>query len=183
MKNSRFTAWKSVLSRKAGRENGVALIIVIIVLAFMFAVVLALVSVTRSGPNVAANMRWHQMAFNAAEAGVDSALKYINENMADFYGQCRTTYGGSSGLDDPASPNFFRKLTDHQILTDIQTNADNYIYSNVAMPYDSNFSYTVFLVDDDGGGPSPDPTDAILVCIAQGPQNTYVRLEITLAVQ
>jgi len=183
MKHLRFTLPKSVLSRKAGREKGVALIIVIIVLAFMFTVGLALISVTRSGPNVAANMRWHQMAFNAAEAGMDAALRYINENMADFYGQCRTTYGGSSGLDDPASPNFFRKLSDAQILADIAANADNYIFSNVAMPYDSHFMYTVFLVDDDGGGPSPDTTDAILLCIGQGPQNTYVRLEIALAIQ
>jgi hypothetical protein len=183
MTHPRFTLPKSILSRKAGRENGVALIIVIIVVAFMFTVGLALLSVTRSGPNVAANMRWHQTAFNAAEAGVDAALKYIGENMADFYGQCRTTYSGSSGLDDPASPNFFRKLTDAQILADIQTNADNYIYSAAAMPYDNNFTYTAFLVDDDGGGPTPDSTDAILVCIGHGPQNTYVRLEINLAIQ
>lgn len=183
MKHSRFTSWKSVLGRKAGRENGVTLIIVIIVLAFMFAVGLALLSVTRSGPNVAANMRWQQMAFNAAEAGVDSALKYVSENMADFYGQCRTTYGGSSGLDDPASVYFFRKLTDAQILADIQANPDNYIYSAVAMPYDSNFTYTAFLVDDDGGAPTPDPSDAILVCIGHGPQNTCVRLEIALVIQ
>jgi len=174
---------KSVLSRKAGREKGVVLIIVIIVLAFMLTVGLTLISVTRSGPNVAGNMRWHQMAFNAAEAGIDSGLKYISETMADFYGQCRTTYGGSPGLDDPASPNFFRKLSDEQILADIATNADNYIFSNVAMPYDNHFTYTAFLVDDDGGGAVADSTDSILVCIGRGPQNTFVRLELVIAFQ
>ncbi len=183
MKHPRSKLKKGVFSRKDGREKGVALIIVIIVLAFMFTVGLALLSVTRSGPNVAANMRWHQIAFNAAEAGMDAALTYINENMADFYGQCRTTYGGSSGLDDPSSPYFFRKLTDAQILADIAANADNYIYANEPMPYNNNFTYTAFLVDDDGGSPSPDTTDAILVCIGHGPQNTYVRLEINLAIQ
>jgi len=183
MKHSKSTLWKGILGRKAGREKGVALIIVIIVLAFMFTVGLALLSVTRSGPSVAANMRWHQMAFNAAEAGIDSALKYISENMADFYGQYRTTYGGSPGLDDPASPSFFRKLTDEQILADIAANPDNYIYSNVAMPDDNNFTYTAFVVDDDGGGPTPDTMDAILVCIGHGPQNTFVRLELTIAFQ
>src|SRR5512139_1627782 len=111
MKQARSTTRKSVLGRKAGRENGVTLIIVVIVLAFMFTVGLALLSVTRTGPNVAGNMRWHQMAFNAAEAGIDSSLKYISETMADFYGKYRTTYGGSPGLDDPASPNYFRKLS------------------------------------------------------------------------
>lgn len=183
MKHSKSTLWKGILGRKDGREKGVALIIVIIVLAFMFTVGLTLLSVTRSGPNVAGNMRWHQMAFNAAEAGIDTALKYISENMADFYGQYRTTYGGSPGLDDPASPSFFRKLTDEQILADIAANPDNYIYSNVVMPDDNNFTYTAFVVDDDGGGPTPDSTDAILVCIGHGPQNTFVRLELTIVFQ
>ena len=183
MKHSKSTLWKGILGRKAGREKGVALIIVIIVLAFMFTVGLALLSVTRSGPNVAGNMRWHQMAFNTAEAGIDTALKYISENMADFYGQYRTTYSGSPGLDDPASPSFFRKLTDEQILADIAANPDNYIYSNVVMPDNNNFTYTAFVVDDDGGGPTPDSTDAILVCIGHGPQNTFVRLELTIVFQ
>ena len=183
MKQVRSMTRKSVLSRKAGREKGVVLIVVIIVLAFMITIGLALLGVTRSGPSVAGNMRWHQMAFNAAEAGIDSALKYISESMADFYGQYRTTYGGSPGLDDPASPNYFRKLGDDQILADIATNADNYIFSDVPMPYDNHFTYTAFLVDDDGGGAVADSTDSILVCIGRGPQNTFVRLELVIAFQ
>jgi hypothetical protein len=164
-------------------EQGVVLVVVILVLAFMFTVGLALFSVTRSGPTVAGNMRWHQEVFNAAEAGVDSALNYINQNMADFYGHYRTTFNAQPGLDDPASPNFFRRLSDEQILTDIKTNADNYIFSFVVMPYESNLTYTAFLIDDDVGGINPDHTDAILVVIGQGPQNTYVRLEVTIGIQ
>jgi len=183
MKQDKRISAKSFLDGAVSRERGVALIVVILVLAFMFTVGLALFSVTRTGPTVSGNMRWHQTVFNAAEAGVDSALRYINENMADFYGQYRTTFGGSPGFDDPANLNYFRRLTDQQILADIKTSADNYIYSFVAMPYDNDITYSAFLIDNNVGSPTPDHTDAILVCIAQGPQNTTVRLEVTLAVQ
>lgn len=164
-------------------ERGVALIVVILVLAFMFTVGLALFSVTRTGPTVSGNMRWHQMVFNAAEAGVDSALVYINQNVADFYGQYRTTYNGQPGFDDPSSPNYFRRLTDEQILADLKTNADSYIYSLVPMPYDNDITYSAFLIDNNVGSPTPDHTDAVLVCIAHGPQKTSVRLEITIGIQ
>jgi hypothetical protein len=183
MTNHKRFSMKRLWGRERGDEQGVVLIIVILVLAFMFTVGLALFSVTRSGPTVAGNMRWHQMAFNAAEAGVDSALNYINEHMADFYGQYRTTYNGQPGFDDPTSPSYFRRLTDEQILADIKTNADNYIYSFVAMPYDNNFTYTSFLIDGSVGGPAPDSLAAILVCIGQGPQNTTVRLEISIGIE
>lgn len=183
MKHQRQFPTQIFSDRTQNREQGVTLIVVILVLAFMFTVGLALFSVTRSGPTVAGNMRWHQEVFNAAEAGVDSALNYINQNMADFYGHYRTTYNGQPGLDDPASPNFFRRLSDEQILNDIKTNADNYIFSFVVMPYESHLTYSSFLIDGSVGGPTPNPTAAILVVIGQGPQNTYVRLEVTIGVQ
>jgi Tfp pilus assembly protein PilX len=173
----------AIQGRKPRRERGVALIIVFLVLAFMFTIGFALYSVTRSGPTVAGNMRWHQMVFNAAEAGVDAAMNYINQNMMDFYGRYRTTYNGEAGLGDPASSNFFRRLTDAQLIEDIKTHPDNYIYSAVAMPDTNNLNYTVFLVDDDGGAPTPNDMTAILVAIGQGPQNTTVRLEVVLSIE
>jgi Tfp pilus assembly protein PilX len=174
---------KETFRRTQGQRKGVALIIVILVLAFMFAVGLALYSVTRSGPTVAGNMRWHQMAFNAAEAGVDAALNYINENMLDFMGRYRTTYNGLPGLGDPASSTYFRRLTDAQLDADIKNHPDNYIFSSVAMPDASQLTYTAFLVDNDGGAPVTNHMDALLVCIGQGPQNTSVRLEVVISIE
>jgi hypothetical protein len=178
--------------------KGVGLIIVILVIAFLLAIGLVVITVTSTGPAVAGNIRLQQQAFNAAEAGFDAALRAITDNLGggafvDFGGQYRTTYNGQPGIDNPDSNpatnpnylNYFRRLTDRELVQDAlsHTPKDTYIFASQPMPDDSRFSYTVFLIDDEAGGGTADDMDAILVCIGQGPQNTYARLEIEIAIQ
>lgn len=165
------------------RERGVALIIVIIVLFFMVAVGFALMAVTGSGPSIAGNVRWRQQVLNAAEAGADASLKLISETVDDFGTQYRTTFGGATGLDDPSSTNYFRHLSDKQLVDDVTANADHFLFASQPMPDDIRLTYTTFLVDGEAGSPSSSHSQAILICIGQGPENTYVRIEVTLEME
>lgn len=173
-----------------GNERGVSLIIVILVMAFMLTVGIMLVTITSTGPGVAGNMRLQEQAFNVAEAGFDASWKAISDTInaggiSDFSSMYRTTYNDIAGLDDPnpINPNYFRRLTDQQLVDDVMRMTDNYIFASQPMPDDSRFSYTCFLLNDEAGGGTADPMDAILVCIGKGPRNTYSRLEITIQIQ
>jgi len=169
--------------QERAHERGVVLIIVILILTFMAAVGFALIAVTRTGPDVAGNVRWRQQVLNAAEAGVDGALRQISETMLDFNDQYRTTFNGQDGLDNPTSENYFRKLTDKQLVDDVLSNPDHYIFASQPLPDDSRLTYTAFLISDEAPGASPNHMDAILVCIGKGPQNTYVRIEILIEME
>jgi len=169
-------------------RKGVVLIVVIMVLAFLLTVGIMLVSVTGTGPKVAGNVRLQLQAFNAAEAGVDTAWKQIgeyinNEVWDDFSGQYRTTFNNQPGLDDPSSQNYFRRLTNQQLVEDVLNNPDNFIFASQPLPNDNKFTYTVFLINDEGGGGVQDNEDSILVCIGKAPLNTYTRLEIEIEIQ
>jgi len=168
---------------KTNSERGVALIVVMLVLAFMAAVGFALVIVTRSGPDVAGNVRWRQRVMAAAESGVDNSLQRINETPDTFDNQYRTTFGGLAGLDDPLSAGYFRKLSDQQLVDDVLSNPDHYIFASEPMPDDNRLTYTCFLIDNQAGNPVDAHNQALLVCIGQGPQNTYVRIEVLLEMQ
>ena len=51
---------------------------------------------------------------------------------------------------------------------------------------DLRYSYTVFLVEDDGGGMTVDPSDALLICIGAvqtGDTFTTARIEVGLSMQ
>ena len=175
------------LSLRAKSDKGVALIIVILVMTFLLTIGLVLLTVTGTGPQVAGNIRWQHQAFNAAEAGFDAAWKQINENIIievikDFSGQYRTIFDSQPGLDDPESQNYFRKLTDQQIVEDVLKYPANSIFASQPLAGDNRFTYTVFLISDEAGGFIRDDMDAILVCIGQGPQNTYARLEIEIEI-
>jgi hypothetical protein len=176
-------------TRGKNPPKGVGLIIVILVIAFLLAMGLLVITVTSTGPAVASNVRLQQQAFNAAEAGFDAALRSLSDSLTgglfvDFMGEYRTTYNNQPGLDIPWDVNYFRKLTDKQLVDDVQAHPLPCIFALQPMPGDNRFSYTVFLINDEGAvGASLDHMDAILVCIGQGPQNTYVRLEIEIAIQ
>lgn len=172
---------------RAKGDKGVALIIVILVMAFLLTIGIVLLTVTGTGPQVAGNIRWQHQAFNAAEAGFDAAWKQINENIImevyrDFFGQYRTTFDSQPGLDDPESQYYFRKLTDQQIVEDVLKYPANSIFTSQSIASDDRFTYTVFLINDEAEGFIRDDMDAILVCIGQGPQNTYARLEIEIEI-
>ncbi len=173
--------------RRALRERGVALIIVIMITAFLLAIGVAVLSLSGTGPKVSNSIRQQELAFQAAEAGFDAAWRYLNDAseggaFMDFSGLCRTSYGGAEGLDDPLDVHYFRKLTDEELWTDITNDPTSAIFPPTNLPQDATMSYVVFMVNDEAPGSVPNYADGILVCIGRGPQNTYIRLEIVLEI-
>jgi len=174
-----------------GRERGSGLIIIIMIVAFMLAVGAILLTVTGMSPAASDSMRLQGMAFDAAEAGFNAAWVVLNDNFlnrawSDFNGQYRTIYGGATGLDDPLSPNYFRSLTDAQLVADIaadNTAANPAIFSSEPLANEPRCAFTVFLINDEAPGTIvADDRDCILVCIGRGPRNTFKRLEIVIEV-
>jgi hypothetical protein len=172
-------------------ERGSGLIIIIMIVAFMLAVGMLLLTVTGTSPKAADSMRLQGMAFDTAEAGFNAAWVVLNDNFinrlsTNFSGQYRTNFGGSPGLDNPASPSYFRSLTDEQLVADIaadNTAANPALFSSEPLVTDPRCSFTVFLVNDEAPGTiTADDNDCILVCIGRGPRNTYKRLEIVIEV-
>ncbi len=187
-------------------EKGMALIIVVIVLAFLQVVGIVLLQVTGTGPKVAGNIRTQQQAYNAAEAGFDVAWTEIEENFsigdwAHFDGHYLIE---PAGIDDPQSDNYFRRLADVELLNLIDPDGDENpdvstvifcrkTYAQVQDEKyraedgtDTRYRYTVFFIDDEAGGGIPDSSDAILVCIGTveiGNTITTTRLEIELVLE
>jgi hypothetical protein len=182
-------------------NRGVGLIIVIMVVAFMLAVGLMLVTVTGTGPEVASNVYLQDQAFNAAEAGFDRAwyqleANYIASGWVSFDGHYVTM---PAGIDDPLDPNFYQTLTDVQLLALLDQNNDgspddpNVIFFK--QPYvigpsgaiDNKYTFTAFLVDDEAmGRGAPNPLDTLLICIGtvqHGDTVATARLMIELAVE
>jgi hypothetical protein len=170
------------------RERGSGLIAIIMIVAFMLAVGMLLLTVTGLSPKAADSMRLQGLAFDAAEAGFNAAWIVLNDNFlnrvtSSFNAQYRTTFGGAPGLDDPASPNYFRSLTDEQIVADIHADPTNALFDSEPLASDGRCSFTVFLINDEAPGTiTADDKDCILVCIGRGPRNTYKRLEIVIEV-
>jgi hypothetical protein len=181
------------------REKGMALIIVVIVLAFLQVIGLVLLQVTGTGPKVAGNIRTQQQALNAAEAGFDVSWSNIEEyfglgEWAHFDGHYVIE---PSGIDDPQSTNYFRRLSDIELLNLIDSDWDgtsdleNVIYCRQTYVQtegspDNRYRYTAFLINDEAGGGIADANDAILVCIGSveiGNTITTTRLEIELVLE
>jgi len=181
------------------RRPGFALIVVILVLAFLLSVGIGLLSITSAGPKLAANVRSQEQALNAAEAGFDlswSQLQFAfnNGEMTSFEGKYLEA---PAGIDLPSSENYFRKLTDLEVLNLLDTDKDGkaddpnvLFYRDTFQPLGSIrnplLTYTIFLIDDEAGGGTADSSDALLVCIGtagSGPSLTTSRLEIVIAVE
>jgi len=182
-------------------EKGIALLIVIIVMAFVLTIGVALLTVTSTGPKVAGNIRDQQEAFNAAEAGFDVGWTAIGDFFAkgswsSFEGHyLKEPYG----IDMPSSKeNYFRRLSDLGILKlidpdgDGKSNLDNVLFyrqayiTNFQGQLDTQYTYTVFLVDDESGSAASDSSDALMVCIGcikAGSSTSTSRLEIGLAIE
>jgi hypothetical protein len=177
--------------RDRGRERGSGLVVIIMIVAFMLAVGMLLLTVTGTSPKAADSIRLQGMAFDAAEAGFNAAWIILNDSfmnrvMSDFSTQYRTNFGGAPGLDDPTSPNYFRSLTDAQLVADIaadNTAANPALFSSEPLAADARCAFTVFLVNDEAPGTiAADDRDCLLVCIGRGPRNTFKRLEIVIEV-
>lgn len=179
--------------QKQRTDRGSTLIVLVIVVAFLLAVGVLLLYVTGTGPAVAGNLRFQEQAFNAAEAGFDNSWVQLENaflaGWTDFDGHYITQ---PAGIGLPADVNYFRRLTDEEILAAVDPSDPNMIFYEV--PYimaqsgspDLRYTYTAFLIDDEAGGGDPDAFDTILVCIGSvqfGNVRTTSRLEINLAVQ
>ena len=185
-------------NRNSGREKGSGLIIVILVMAFLVTVGIAVITVTGIGSRVAGNVRAQHNAFNAAEAGFDAAWIAIEDLLLDA---TWTSFDGHylvdpGGIDLPLDANYFRKLSDTELLELLDANGDGTPdYDNVIFfkqeyipaqggGTDPRYTYTTFLIDDERGGGTSDPSDAILVCIGTagtGSAMSTSRLEVVLA--
>jgi len=181
-------------------QKGVGLIVIFLVLAFLQIIGFALLIVTGTGTRVAGNMRTQQQAYNAAEAGFNTSWISVEDAFADgdwisFEGHYVTE---PTGIDNPIADNYFRKLTDQEMLNLIDPDADgtpdvsNVLYFRQPYiptgsgTYNTLHTYTVFLIDDEAGGGTADPTDALLVCIGavgSGNNITTTRLEIELVIR
>ncbi|MGB4704771.1 MAG: pilus assembly PilX N-terminal domain-containing protein [Candidatus Saccharicenans sp.] len=199
--------------KKEKQPAGSGLIAVILVLAFMLTVGVAVLTVTASGPKVSSAMRYQQEAFNAAEAGFEAARTAIEDNLArGLWGNIVDHYlTDPPGIDIPfrnmnlqdPNPNYFRRLTDEQILRLIDQDADGLpdrpdqvVFFEQPFVYDSKgrlderYRYTVFLIDDEAGIGTSDSSDFLMVCIGvvrSGPRLTSsilatCRLEIEIEV-
>ncbi|MGQ9800825.1 MAG: hypothetical protein ACUVRL_04075 [Candidatus Saccharicenans sp.] len=170
------------------QPQGSGLIAVILVLAFMLTVGVAVLTVTSSGPKVSASMRYQEEAFNAAEAGFDAARMTMEDSLASgTWGSFGDHFLKSpDGIDIPflnmnlatPNPSYFRRLTDEQILRLLDQNGDGQadnplqvIFFEEPFAFDRNgnldgrYRYTVFIIDDEAGFSTTDPTDFLMVCI------------------
>ena len=181
-------------------ERGAALIVVILVLAFMLTIGLVLLTVTGTGSNVAANIRTQQQAFNAAEAGFDASWfaiedLFVNGGWASFDGHYLSE---PDGIDIPSNTNYFRKLTDLELLhlldADDNGTCDYPSVISFKQTYhidengdpDTRYTYTTFLINDEAGGGTPDPGDVLLICIGvfdQGSNIATSRLEVEIEIE
>lgn len=176
--------------QRNSRERGSGLIVIIMIVAFMLAVGMLLLTVTGTSPKISDSMRLQGMAFDSAEAGFNSAWIALNDLFTNkvytsFGSHYRTTFNGAEGLDDPLSPSYFRGLTDEQIVADCAANPDpnTIIFNSEPLATDPRCTFTVFLINDEAPGTIvADDNDCILVCIGRGPRNTYKRLEIVLGI-
>jgi hypothetical protein len=187
-------------NNRPGHKRGMGLIVVILVLAFMLTVGIVLVTITSTGSKVTGNIRWQEQAFNAAEAGFDSSYLAIEDFFA---GASWTSFDGHYlidpvGIDIPLDDYYFRKKTDAEVLDLLDPTGDgNPDYPNVifyktpyipdgAGGYDTRYTYTVFLIDDEKGGGAPDPGDVLLICIGAvqlGDSLITSRVEVELVIE
>ena len=186
-------------------ERGSSLIVVIMIVAFMLAVGGALLTITGTAPKASGSVRNQEEAFDAAEAGFDSARIAVESNFFDglwtnLPDNCLQT---PAGIDLPLDANYFRKKTDAELLADpaaggipLPTATNGVIFKdqpfikNATGGDDLTRTYTVFLIDDEADtahGAVPDPSDALLVCIGVIRSGSRIlsttRLEILIGIQ
>jgi hypothetical protein len=192
---------KRARNRKVSEPKGSGLIVVILVMAFLVTIGVGLITITSIGSRVTGNVRAQQEAFNAAEAGFDVAWIavedfFLNQAWSSFDGQYLTE---PTGIDIPLDANYFRYLSDQELLNAIDQNGDGTPdYSNVIFfkqefislagggGTDPRYTYTAFLIDDEAAGGMSDHGDALLICIGTagiGPRMSTSRLEVLLAVE
>jgi hypothetical protein len=185
------------------REAGAGLIVVILIIAFLVAIGIPLLTLTSAGSKTSGSFRLHDEAFNAAEAGFEAARKWIDGQFAanqwvNFSGHYLIQ---PTGIDIPfdvsGNPNaaYFRRKTDQELLSSFDTNGDgvaevtNLIYFRQTFALDgqgntdTRWDYTVFLINDEAGGGTVDAADALLVAIGVVRSGTRILDSVRLEVQ
>jgi hypothetical protein len=188
------------------RERGAGLFIVILISAGLAAIGIVLVSLTAMGPRLSGGLRSQEEAFNAAEAGFESARSLIDNNLSvgtwpNFSGRYLVQPTGidvplTSGAPNPA---YFRRQTDQDLLAAFDTNGDgtpevaNLLFFNQTFALnelgqtDVRLCATAFLINKQAGGGANDPNTALLVVIGVVRAGSRVlataRLEIDLSSQ
>lgn len=185
------------------REAGAGLIVVILIIAFLVAIGIPLLTLTGAGPKISGSFRLHDEAFNAAEAGFDAARKWIESQFTtgqwvNFTGHYLTQPTGIDiPLDAGGNPNsaYFRRKTDQELLLSFDTNGDgtaevaNLIYFQRTFALDGQgntdprFAYTVFLINNKAGAGATDPADALLVAIGVVRSGSRILDSVRLEVQ
>ena len=161
------------------RERGSGLIVVIMVVAFMLAVGMLLLTVTGTSPKASESMRLQGMAFDAAEGGIQRRLDHPQRQLPQ---------PGHHELRRPvpdelralpawmtrAGRNYFRGLTDEQLVADVA--ADN-TAANPALFSPSPWSRiraagsrSSSSTTKRRGRSQPTTTTASLVCIGRAPR-------------
>ncbi len=176
-------------------ERGSSLIIVILVIAFMLAVGIALLTTTGTAPKISGNVRDQEEAFNTAEAGFEAARVQISNYLTtgvwvNFQSNCLKV---PAGIDLPLDVNYFRKRTDTNLVQSLIAGNTGLIFLDQPFIHkpdgslDTTRTYTVFLIDNEAGAPVSNSSDAILVCIGVIRSGTRIlatsRLEIVLGIQ
>ncbi len=158
---------------RRARERGSSLIVVIMVAAFMLAVGSVLIMLTNTGKKISGNINTQEQAFNAAEAGFEMGKVALETHMinGEWTNVDQYTLSEPAGIDLPTYNNYFRKLTDQEVLAAISPTASGVLFydqtyvKTSTTTYDPRYAYTVFLIDDEAGGGTTDPTDVMMVCI------------------
>jgi len=188
------------------RERGAGLFIVIIIAAGLAAIGITLVSLTAMGPKLSGGLRSQEEAFNAAEAGFESARTAIENNLSlgswpNFAGRYLVQ---PTGIDQPfisttPNPAYFRRQTDEELLASFDTNGDgtpdvaNLLFFNQTFALDEQgqtdlrLCATAFLINKQAGGGGNDANTALLVIIGAVRAGSRIlataRLEIELSCQ
>jgi hypothetical protein len=176
-------------------ERGSSLIVVILVIAFMLAVGVAILTITGMAPKVSGSVRNQEEAFNTAEAGFETARLTIERSLLDgtwssLQDNCLRT---PSGIDLPLDANYFRRQSDLALAQTLAEGTTGVLFKDRAFlktadgADDLTRTFTVFLIDDEAGGPVPDATDVLLVCIGVVRSGNRIlatsRLEVLLGLE
>jgi hypothetical protein len=187
-------------------ERGAGLFIVILISAGLAAIGITLVSLTSMGPKLSGGMRSQEEAFNAAEAGFESARLMIDNYLSmGSWGNFTGRYlSQPTGIDIPLisgakNPLYFRNLTDAELLASFDTNGDgtaevapllffNQTFAlNESGQTDVRLCATAFLINKQAGAGIPDPNSALLVVIGVVRAGSRIlattRLEVELTCQ
>jgi len=154
-------------------ERGSSLIVVILIMAFMLAVGVAVLTITGVAPKMSGSVRDQEEAFNTAEAGFEAARISIEEGLVNgtitsLQDNCLKT---PTGIDLPTYDAYFRRQTDAALVSELSAGTTGVLFKD--QPFlkttsgadDTTRTYTVFLIDDEAGTSTSDATDVLLVAI------------------